>query len=183
MTFSYSQRTGAILGFSLTVFAAGSLDARAQETAAGSATGRRVSKRRRPPPSADPLSKPHWNGWGVDPSLHRFQPTDMAGLAPLRRNPPETKVGLRPPGHHLCGGAADDFRRARVCRQPEWKGLFARCRRSAVRIGSIAQASPFGRPSWSVPRGDGWAAYFGDAGANVQAVDALTGKELWQAKV
>ena len=47
----------------------------------------------------------------------------------------------------------------------------------------MAQASPFGRPSWSVPRGDGWAAYFGDAGANVQAVDALTGKELWQAKV
>jgi polyvinyl alcohol dehydrogenase (cytochrome) len=33
------------------------------------------------------------------------------------------------------------------------------------------------------PRGDGWAAYFGDAGANVQAVDARTGKELWQAKV
>ena len=29
------------------------------------------------------------------------------------------------------------------------------------------------------PRGDGWAAYFGDAGANVHSIDALTGKELW----
>src|SRR6516225_5611662 len=31
---------------------------------------------------ADPLSKPRWNGWGVDPSQHRFQPSDMARLAP-----------------------------------------------------------------------------------------------------
>ena len=31
---------------------------------------------------ADPMSKPHWNGWGVDPSQHRFQPADMARLAP-----------------------------------------------------------------------------------------------------
>ena len=33
------------------------------------------------------------------------------------------------------------------------------------------------------PRGDGWAAYFGDAGANVYAIDALTGKMLWTTKV
>src|ERR1700691_6049538 len=33
------------------------------------------------------------------------------------------------------------------------------------------------------PRGDGWAAYFGDAGANVYATDALTGKPLWTTRV
>ena len=33
------------------------------------------------------------------------------------------------------------------------------------------------------PRGDGWAAYFGDFGANVRAIDALTGKALWTTKV
>ena len=33
------------------------------------------------------------------------------------------------------------------------------------------------------PRGDGWAAYFGDQGANVHAIDALTGKSLWTATV
>ena len=33
------------------------------------------------------------------------------------------------------------------------------------------------------PRGDGWTAYFGDQGANVHAVDALTGKSLWTAKI
>jgi hypothetical protein len=29
---------------------------------------------------ADPLSAPHWNGWGVDVSQRRFQPADMAQL-------------------------------------------------------------------------------------------------------
>ena len=30
---------------------------------------------------ADPMSLPHWNGWGVDSSQRRFQPTEMAKLA------------------------------------------------------------------------------------------------------
>jgi polyvinyl alcohol dehydrogenase (cytochrome) len=33
-------------------------------------------------PLVDALSAPHWNGWGVDPSQHRFQPSMMAQLAP-----------------------------------------------------------------------------------------------------
>jgi hypothetical protein len=32
-------------------------------------------------------------------------------------------------------------------------------------------------------RADGWSAYFGDVGANVYAVDALTGRELWKTRV
>src|SRR5262249_43463639 len=32
-----------------------------------------------PPPNA--LAAPHWNGWGVNLSQHRFQPADMARLA------------------------------------------------------------------------------------------------------
>jgi hypothetical protein len=32
-------------------------------------------------PLVDALSKPHWNGWGVDASQHRFQPSEMAQLA------------------------------------------------------------------------------------------------------
>lgn len=32
-------------------------------------------------------------------------------------------------------------------------------------------------------RSDGWAAYFGDAGASLYSVDALTGKELWRTRV
>ncbi len=29
---------------------------------------------------ADPLVKPHWNGWGADLEQHRFQPAEMAQL-------------------------------------------------------------------------------------------------------
>jgi polyvinyl alcohol dehydrogenase (cytochrome) len=32
-------------------------------------------------PVVDALSTPHWNGWGVDASQHRFQPSEMAQLA------------------------------------------------------------------------------------------------------
>ncbi|HKD51854.1 MAG TPA: PQQ-binding-like beta-propeller repeat protein, partial [Candidatus Acidoferrum sp.] len=28
----------------------------------------------------DPLTKPHWNGWGVNLEQHRFQPPEMAQL-------------------------------------------------------------------------------------------------------
>ena len=38
-----------------------------------------VSNRRRA--LVDALSTPHWNGWGVDASQHRFQPSEMAQLA------------------------------------------------------------------------------------------------------
>src|SRR5262249_40233089 len=31
---------------------------------------------------ADAFAEPHWNGWGVDPEQHRFEPALMAGLTP-----------------------------------------------------------------------------------------------------
>jgi outer membrane protein assembly factor BamB len=77
MTF-YSRLSGAILGFSL-VFAAGSFDARAQDAAAGSANIG-ACPNNNDAAFADPMNKPHWNGWGVDPTQHRFQPADMARL-------------------------------------------------------------------------------------------------------
>ncbi len=80
MTFSDSRLTGAILGLLPGIFAAGSLDARAQESAGGSATGGACPNNAAA--FADPLSKPHWNGWGVDPTQHRLQPADMARLDP-----------------------------------------------------------------------------------------------------
>jgi len=33
------------------------------------------------PTFVEPMSMPHWNGWGADTSQHRFQPSDMAQLA------------------------------------------------------------------------------------------------------
>ena len=80
MNFYCSRLARAILGLSLIIFAAGSLDAKAQQIS-GSAT-RGACPDDGAAAFADPLNKPHWNGWGVGPTQHRFQPADMARLAP-----------------------------------------------------------------------------------------------------
>jgi polyvinyl alcohol dehydrogenase (cytochrome) len=69
---------GAILGISFAFQAACSIEATAQEASAGSMNSGACSG---DGAAFDgPLSIPHWNDWGVDPSQHRFQPSDMARL-------------------------------------------------------------------------------------------------------
>src|SRR6201986_614985 len=80
MKLSFRRLSGAILGFSLTVFAAASFDARAQEAAGPVNIG--ACPNTNDAAFADPMNKPHWNGWGVEPPPHRFQPADMARLDP-----------------------------------------------------------------------------------------------------
>ena len=81
MTSFCSPLARAIFGFSLIVFATGSIDTRAREIGAAAATGG-ACPNDGAAAFADPLHKPHWNGWGVNSSQHRFQPADMARLAP-----------------------------------------------------------------------------------------------------
>jgi polyvinyl alcohol dehydrogenase (cytochrome) len=179
MTFSDSL-TGAILGSLLGVFAAGSLDARAQESAGGSATGGACSKNAAD--FGDPLSKPHWNGWGVDPTQHRFQPADMARLDPSDAARLKLKWAFGFPGATRSVAQPTVFGgRVFVGSQngkvysldaksgcSHWEFDAGTGVRAAVVVGQV---------------GDSWAAYFGDLGANVHSVDALTGKELWKAKL
>jgi polyvinyl alcohol dehydrogenase (cytochrome) len=171
---------GAILGISFAFQVACSIEAAAQETGAGSLNGGVCASS-----SAafdDPLSKPHWNGWGVDPSQTRFQSSDMARLA--ESDLPRLKLKW-----------AFGFRGAtRSVAQPTIVGgrLFVGSQRGKVysldaksgctywefgAIKGVRSAIVIGQ------RSDGWAAYFGDAGASMYSVDALTGKELWRTKV
>jgi polyvinyl alcohol dehydrogenase (cytochrome) len=180
VTFSYGQLTGAILGFSLGVFAAASLDARAQETAGGPATGGACPNNGGV--FADPLNKPHWNGWGVDPTQHRFQSTDMARLNPSDATRLKLKWAFGFPGAirsvaqpTVFGGRVFVGSQNRKVYSIDaksgcsyWEFNAGTGVRAAVVVGQV---------------GDGWAAYFGDLGANVHSVDALTGRELWKAKI
>ena len=181
MALSSSRLIGAILGFSLTVFATGLFDARAQETAAGAAPAG-ACPNDGAAAFADPLNKPHWNGWGVDSSQHRFQPADMARLAPSDAARLKLKWAFGFPGA------------ARSVAQPTIFGgrVFVGSQNGKVysldaKSGCTYWQFDAGKPVRSAvvigPRGDGWAAYFGDFGANVRAVDALTGKALWTTKV
>jgi polyvinyl alcohol dehydrogenase (cytochrome) len=127
-------------------------------------------------PRAD---QPHWNGWGVDVTQHRFQPAEMARLR-------ADQVGrLKLKWAFGYAGANQAYA------QPAVVG-------GRIFVGSVARKvysldADTGCIYWVIPTdfavrtaisvgslGDGWAAYFGDQHGNVYAVDALTGKLLWE---
>ena len=76
----HSRLTTTILVLVWTLCALGLISARAQEVTTASENGGKCAAAGAP--FVDPLSAPHWNGWGVDSSQHRFQPSIMAQLAP-----------------------------------------------------------------------------------------------------
>jgi polyvinyl alcohol dehydrogenase (cytochrome) len=174
------SRLASVLGVWFVVFAACLIDAEAQETTTAPAKGGVC-------PDvgaafADPMSKPRWNGWGVDPTQHRFQPADMARLAPSDAPRLKLKWAFGFPGVNrlvaqptvfggrvfVGSGNGKVYSLDAKSGCTYWEFNAGKGVRSAVVVG---------------PRGDGWAAYFGDFGANVHSIDALTGKELWTAKV
>ena len=179
MTFSWSQLTGAIVGFSLIVFA-GSLDAKAQETAAAPSTG--ACPDNGAVAFANPLNEPHWNGWGVDPSQHRFQPADMARLSASDLPRLKLKWAFGFPGARRAVTQPTVFG-GRVFVGSENGKVYSLDAKTGCTywafdaVRGVRSAIVIGR------RGDGWAAYFGDRAANVYALDALTGKALWTTKV
>jgi hypothetical protein len=171
----WRRLAGAILGFSFAFCASHSIGANAQEAGAGSPSSGACSGN-----SAafdDKLSRPHWNGWGVDPSQHRFQSSDMARLAESDLPRLKLKWAFGFPGATRSvaqptivggrvfigsqGGKVYSLDAKSGCTYWEFdagKGV-----RSAIVIGQ---------------RRDGWAAYFGDAGASVHSTDAVTGKSF-----
>ena len=169
----HGRLAGAIFAFSFVFQAAWAIGARAE--GAGVCPNNNAA-------FADPLTKPRWNGWGVDPAQHRFQPSDMARLAAsdaprlklkwafgfpsaTRSITQPTVVGGRVFVGSLNGNVYSLDAKSGCS---YWQFRAGMPVRSAVVIG---------------PHGDGWAAYFGDQGAYLHSVDALTGKELWSAKV
>ena len=130
----------------------------------------------------DPLAEPHWNGWGVNTSQHRFQPAAMARLAP--EDVPRLKL-------KWAFGFAGD---TRASAQPTVMG-------GRVFVGSIggkvyALNGKTGCIHWmfdarygvrsaiTIGQGaQGWVAYFGDRRANVYALEAETGRLLWKTNV
>jgi polyvinyl alcohol dehydrogenase (cytochrome) len=135
--------------------------------------------------AADLLSGVGWNGWGADPANSRFQPAEMAGLTADQVPRLKLKWAF---GFPLAPAAWS---------QPVVMGgrVFVGSINGAVysldaRTGCtywIYQASPAGvRSAISIGPGSGatrFVAYFGDLTATVHAVDAITGKGLWKAKV
>ncbi len=137
------------------------------------------------PPMADPASMPGWNGWGVDESNSRFQSAKNAGLTPADVPKLKLKWAFAFPtgvssfgqpsvvsGRVFVGSDIGyiyslDAKSGCVYWSYQTKGSV----RNAISVGPVKVA------------GSKYAIYFGDAHANVYAVDAQTGKELWVTKI
>ena len=131
---------------------------------------------------ADPLAEPHWNGWGVSPLQHRFQPEAMARLAAQDVPRLKLKWAFGFPGDvrayaqptvmggrvfvGSAGGKVYALDASSGCIHWMFDAQFPV--RTAISIGHDA---------------GGWVAYFGDQRANAYALDAETGKLLWKARV
>jgi polyvinyl alcohol dehydrogenase (cytochrome) len=138
------------------------------------------------PPLADPAAGPAWNGWGVDLTNGRFQTAQAAGLTPAQVPNLKLKWAFGyPTGLSAFGQPAVvsgrvfvgtdigfiyslDAKTGCVYWSYQTKGSV----RNAVSVGPVT-----GRGNTK------YAVYFGDAHANVYAVDAHDGHELWTAKV
>jgi polyvinyl alcohol dehydrogenase (cytochrome) len=171
---------GALLALVLTSWATLSRDAAAEE--AGAASPPAGACTNAPPAFADPLSAPHWNGWGVDPAQTRFQPAAMAQLAaadvPRLKLKwafgfPDASFAFAQPtivgGRVFIGsqsGKVYSLDANTGCTY--WEFDAGALVRAAITVGQ--------RPS-------GWTAYVGDRHAKVHALDAMTGTPLWTTHV
>jgi len=124
---------------------------------------------------------PSWTSWGGDLGNLRFQPAAAAGLgaaqaASLKLKwafgvPDVTSLRSQPvvfAGNLLFGGGTVLYSLDAASGCTHWATELAAAVRSGITVGSPAQ-----KPL----------AFFGDATANVYAVDAQTGAPVWQVKV
>ena len=137
------------------------------------------------PPLADPSAGPAWNGWGVDASNSRFQPAKTAGLTSA--DVPNLKLKWAfgfPTGISSFGQPA--VVSGRVFVGTDIGYVYSLDAKSGCVYwsyqtkGSIRNAISLGPVKTATAK---YAVYFGDAHANVYAVDAQTGAELWVKKI
>jgi polyvinyl alcohol dehydrogenase (cytochrome) len=134
------------------------------------------------PPLGKALTKPHWNGWGVDTSNSRFQSASMAQLH--ASDVPRLKL-------KWAFGFAGD---ARAFAQPTVVGGRIFIGSEGRRVYSLNASS--GCIYWTMDmdypvhsaitigqKDRLWTAYFGDLHGDVFAVDAMTGKIRWKKSV
>jgi len=131
---------------------------------------------------ANPLAKPHWNGWGGNLEQHRFQPAEAAQLPAALVPKLELKWAFG------FAGVTRAFAQPTVAGGRVFVGS---AERKVYSLGAdtgcidwVFDADFPVRTAISIgPSGGNWVAYFGDQHANAYAVNAATGKLLWKTHV
>jgi polyvinyl alcohol dehydrogenase (cytochrome) len=138
------------------------------------------------PPLASPDAAPSWNGWSPDLINSRFQPAAAAGLTPDQV--PQLKLKWAfgyPTGLSAYGQPA--IVSGRVFVGTDIGYVYSlNADTGCIYWSYAAQGAVRSAVTVAPLKGHGatkYAAYFGDAHANVYAVDAQNGEPLWSAKV
>jgi polyvinyl alcohol dehydrogenase (cytochrome) len=138
------------------------------------------------PPMSDPGAGPAWNGWSADVTNTRYQTAKGAGLTAAQV--PQLKLKWAfgyPTGVSAFGQPA--VASGRVFVGTDIGYVYSLDAKTGCVYWSYqAKGNVRGGPSVGPVKGRGatkYALFFGDAHANVYAVDAQTGQELWTKKV
>jgi len=138
------------------------------------------------PPMTDPSSGPSWNGWGNDLGNTRFQPAAAARLTAADVPRLKLKWSFGFP-HGETNNAQPAIVSGRVFAASDNGYIYSLdaktgCVYWSFQNGSIIRNSP----TVGAVTGQGsarWAVFFGDGHANVFALDAQTGRQLWKTRV
>ena len=147
-------------------------------------TGAAIGRCSSSPPLPNPATSPSWSGWSPTTDNARFQPAQQAGITAEQvprlslkwafGSPDATSAWSQPTvasGRLFVGsqnGTVSSLDAKAGCIY--WTFSATSGVRTALAFGPRAGA-------------DGYAVYFGDTGANVYALDAATGRELWSRRV
>jgi polyvinyl alcohol dehydrogenase (cytochrome) len=138
------------------------------------------------PPMSEPTGSPSWNGWSADVTNSRYQTAKGAGIT--ADQVPHLKLKWAfgyPTGVSAFGQPA--VASSRVFVGTDIGYVYSLDAKSGCVYWSYqAKGNVRGGPSVGPVKGRGetkYAVFFGDAHANVYAVDAQTGQELWTKKV
>jgi polyvinyl alcohol dehydrogenase (cytochrome) len=176
----HSRLTKTMFVLACALCALGLIRARAQEVTTASEDGGKCATAGAP--FVDALSAPHWNGWGVDSSQHRFQPSMMAQLAP--DDVPRLKVkwafGYPVRSAHSHSRRSWPVGYSSVARTEK---SIRSIRIADVHTGNLTLAGPCARPLSSANKRA--------AGQHISATSApmstqltrWTGRELWKTRI
>ena len=131
---------------------------------------------------ADPMSIPHWNGWGVDSSQRRFQPAQMAQLAAEDVSRLKLKWAFGFPSANFAF-AQPTVMGGRVFVGSAGGKVYSLDANTGCTYWEFDAGAPVRSAITIGPDKGGWLAYFSDRRGNVHAVDAVRGEALWTTDV
>ena len=138
------------------------------------------------PAMRDPASGPSWNGWGNGLANTRFQPAAAAGLSAADVPKLKLKWAFGLP-HGMTNNAQPTVVSGRVFMASDNGYIYSLdaktgCVYWSFQQGSIVRNSPVvGRVTGA--GATRWAVFFGDGHANIFALDAQNGRQLWKVRV